>query len=106
LSASIESLEPIAAKADVKLNIAGDPGSWPPIDADGAKLQQSLANIIHNAIKFTPAGGTVTISGERTAAMLKIVITDTGIGIPSEELDLVVRPFHRQRPAYDSRYQG
>src|SRR6185503_3348394 len=38
LSASIESLEPIAAKADVKLNIAGDPGPWPPIDADGAKL--------------------------------------------------------------------
>ena len=106
LSGSIEALEPVAAKADVKLNIAGDPGSWPAIDADGVKLQQSLTNIIHNAVKFTPAGGTVTISGERTGAMLKIVITDTGIGIPSEELDLVVRPFHRQRPAYDSRYQG
>ena len=106
LSGSIEALEPIAAKADVKLNVAGDPGSWPVIDADGVKLQQSLTNIIHNAIKFTPAGGTVMISGERSRAMLKIVITDTGIGIPSEELDLVVRPFHRQRPAYDSRYQG
>ena len=106
LSASIEALEPIATKADVKLNVAGDPGSWPAIDADGAKLQQSLTNIIHNAIKFTPAKGTVTISGERTGAMLKIVITDTGIGIPTEELDLVVRPFHRRRPAYDSRYQG
>ena len=106
LSASIETVEPVAAKADVKLNVAGDPGSWPAIDADGVKLQQSLTNIIHNAVKFTPAGGAVTISGERTGAMLKIVITDTGIGIPSEELDLVVRPFHRQRPAYDSRYQG
>jgi signal transduction histidine kinase len=106
LSGSIEALEPVAAKADVKLNVAGDPGSWPAIDADGVKLQQSLTNIIHNAVKFTPAGGTVTISGERSGAMLKIVITDTGIGIPSEELDLVVRPFHRQRPAYDSRYQG
>jgi two-component system cell cycle sensor histidine kinase PleC len=106
LSASIEALEPVAAKADVRLNVTGDPGSWPAIDADGAKLQQSLTNIIHNAVKFTPAGGTVTISGERSGAMLKIVITDTGIGIPSEELDLVVRPFHRQRPAYDSRYQG
>jgi signal transduction histidine kinase len=106
LSASIETLEPIAAKADIKLNVADDPGSWPAIEADGPKLQQSLTNIIHNAIKFTPPGGTVTISGERTGTMLKIVITDTGIGIPSEELDLVVRPFHRQRPAYDSRYQG
>jgi signal transduction histidine kinase len=106
LSASIEALTPIAAKAEVKLNIANDPRSWPAIDADDAKLQQSLSNILHNAVKFTPPGGTVTISGERAGAMLKIVITDTGIGIPSDELDLVVRPFHRQRPAYDSRYQG
>ena len=106
LSASIEGLVPIAAKAEVKLDIASDPRSWPAIDADDAKLQQSLSNILHNAVKFTPPGGTVTITGERTGAMLKIVITDTGIGIPSDELDLVVRPFHRQRPAYDSRYQG
>jgi signal transduction histidine kinase len=106
LSDSIEALEPVAAKAGVRLDVTGDPGSWPAIDADGAKLQQSLANIIHNAIKFTPPGGTVTISGERSGAMLKITISDTGIGIRQEDLDLVVRPFHRQRPAYDSRYQG
>ncbi len=48
----------------------------------------------------------MTISGERSGAILKIVISDTGIGIRPEDLDLVVRPFHRQRPAYDSRYQG
>jgi signal transduction histidine kinase len=106
LSASIETLEPVASKAGVGLNVAGDPNSWPAIDADDAKLQQSLTNIIHNAVKFTPSGGTVTISGERSGANLRIVITDTGIGIPPEDLDLVVRPFHRQRPAYDSRYQG
>ena len=106
LSASIATLEPVTAKAGVRLTVAGDPGSWPAIDADSAKLQQSLTNIIHNAIKFTLSGGTVTISGERSGALLKIVITDTGIGIPPEDLDLVVRPFHRQRPAYDSRYQG
>jgi signal transduction histidine kinase len=106
LSASIEALESVAAKADVKLNVTGDPGSWPTIEADGAKLQQSLTNIIHNAIKFTLPGGTVTISGERSGSLLKIVISDTGIGIRQEDLDLVVRPFHRQRPAYDSRYQG
>ena len=106
LSASVETLEPVAAKAGVRLNVAGDISAWPAIDADGAKLQQSLTNIIHNAIKFTLSGGTVTISGEKSGATLKIIISDTGIGIRPEELDLVVRPFHRQRPAYDSRYQG
>ena len=106
LSASIESLEATAAKAGVRLNVAGDPASWPAIDADSAKLQQSLTNIIHNAIKFTLSGGTVTILGERSGANLRIAISDTGIGIPPEDIDLVVRPFHRARPAYDSRYQG
>jgi len=106
LSACIDALQPVAAKANIGLNVAGDPASWPAIEADGAKLQQSLVNVIHNAIKFTPPGGTVTISGERSGAMLKLVVSDTGIGIPKSELDLVVRPFHRQRPAYDSRYQG
>jgi len=106
LSASIESLEAAAAKAGVRLNVAGDPASWPAIDADSAKLQQSLTNIIHNAIKFTLSGGTVTILGERSGANLRIAISDTGIGIPPEDIDLVVRPFHRARPAYDSRYQG
>ena len=106
LSASIETLEPVAAKAGVRLNVAGDISTWPAVDADGPKLQQSLTNIIHNAIKFTLSGGIVTISGERSGATLRIVISDTGIGIRPEDLDLVVRPFHRQRPAYDSRYQG
>ena len=106
LSACTETLAPIAGKASVKLAIVGDSASWPAIDADPAKLQQSFTNIIHNAIKFTLAGGSVTISGERVGALLKIKVTDTGIGIRPEELDLVVRPFHRQRPAFDSRYQG
>ena len=106
LSACIEALAPVAGKANVRLSVLGDPGTWPAIDADAAKLQQSFANIIHNAIKFTNAGGTVTISGEPRGAMLRIEIKDTGIGISPEDLDLVVRPFHRRRPAYDSRYQG
>ncbi len=106
LSACMETLAPIAAKANVTLATDGDSASWPAIDADPAKLQQSFTNIIHNAIKFTLAGGSVTITGEQVGTLLKIKISDTGIGILPEDLDLVVRPFHRQRPAFDSRYQG
>ena len=76
------------------------------IDADMAKLQQSLINVIHNAIKFTPAGGNVRISGEAKGQKLTIVVADTGIGIKKEDLPLVVRPFHRREPAFDARYQG
>ncbi|HXI99721.1 MAG TPA: ATP-binding protein [Micropepsaceae bacterium] len=106
LSASLESLAPLAAKSGVKLDIGADMVAWPLIEADAAKLQQSLTNIIHNAIKFTPAQGIVTVSGDCVGDMLKITVTDTGIGIRSEDLALVVRPFHRRKPAFDAAYQG
>ncbi len=106
LAASLETLSPVAAASRVALIAPADAAAWPMIDADMAKLQQSLANIVHNAIKFTPSGGEVRIAGERTGEVLKIVVTDTGIGIKKEDLPLVVRPFHRREPAFDARYQG
>jgi signal transduction histidine kinase len=78
----------------------------PAIGGDAAKLQQSLCNLIHNAIKFTPKDGTVTVSADCVGDFLKIAITDTGIGIRSEDLPLVVQPFHRRKPAYDAAHQG
>ena len=106
LAASLETLAPTAAKADVKLEATGDMARWPAVDGDAAKLQQSLTNLVHNAIKFTPAKGIVTVTGERAGEVLKITITDTGIGIRPEDLPLVVRPFHRRKPAFDAAYQG
>jgi signal transduction histidine kinase len=106
LSASLESLAPLAVKSRVKLEVAADLGAWPLIEADSTKLQQSLTNILHNAIKFTPAGGTVSVSGDCVGDMLKITVTDTGVGIRAEDLDLVMRPFHRRKPAFDAVYQG
>ena len=106
LSATLENLAPVAAKADVTLDVAGDFARWPAVEGDAAKLQQSLWNIVHNAIKFTAKGGTVTVSGDCVGDFLKITITDTGIGIRAEDLPLVVRPFHRGKRAYDAAHQG
>jgi len=106
LSASIETLAPFAAKTDVALEIAGDMGSWPFIDADAGKLQQSLTNIVHNAIKFSRPKGIVTVCGDCVGDMLKITVSDTGAGIRAEDLALVVRPFHRRKPAFDAAHQG
>jgi len=106
LSASLEELRPVAIKAGVELQVTGDLASWPAIDGDAEKLQQSLTNIIHNAIKFTPTRGTVRIAGDTAGEFLRITVTDTGIGIRPEELPLVVRPFHRRKPAFEASYQG
>jgi signal transduction histidine kinase len=106
LSTGLDGLKPIAAKAGVTLEVLGDPACWPTIEADAPKLQQSLVNLIDNAIKFTPQGGSVTISGEAAGQTLQITIADTGIGIGAEDLPLVVRPFHRRKPAFEARHQG
>ena len=76
------------------------------IKGDALKLRQSIANVIHNAIKFTPPGGTVTISSRIESSHLAIRISDTGVGIDPECLKSVVKPFHRLRSALDGHHQG
>jgi signal transduction histidine kinase len=73
---------------------------------DPVKLKQVLVNLLGNAIKFTPAGGQVTISDEVDDASLRIRISDTGIGMRAEEIPLVVQPFYRTTEAYDAKHQG
>ena len=68
----------------------------PQVFIDGAKMEQALMNVLSNALKFTPSGGTITVSAKCTEeneleegsaeSMLQIAIADSGIGIPGEEL--------------------
>lgn len=106
IAGCIDTLSPDAKKAAVALDVQSDLGAWPAVDGDASKLQLSLNNIIHNAIKFTPAGGRVTVAGKAELGFLKIVVADTGVGIRPEDLAVVVRPFHRRKPAFDARHQG
>ncbi len=106
LQTSYWALLPLAKKSGVKTALTGDPNAWPAIEGDADKLQQSFANIIHNAIKFTPPGGHVAVTAEKTDRMLRVIVNDTGIGIQPQDLAAVVRPFHRGRPAFDARHQG
>lgn len=56
---------------------------------DKAKLARAFTNLIQNAIRYTPAGGKIEVKGDRINRELKITVTDTGIGIAPEHLDLV-----------------
>lgn len=67
----------------------------PAIQADYANLERVLVNLIHNAIKFTPAGGEVLLLAERTENGVRFVVRDTGIGIPAEELTRIFERFYR-----------
>lgn len=64
-----------------------------PVVADATRVKQVLNNLISNSIKFTPPGGTITISVEHVDDMLELGVHDSGMGIPSQDLNRVFDRF-------------
>jgi signal transduction histidine kinase len=85
-----------ARSQNLKLNVDCPPDLG-PIDVDERRLKQALCNLISNAIKFTPPGGTISITGriENDEAIFSVV--DTGIGIAAEDQERVFKEFERAR---------
>ena len=98
ISASAETARPMAATADVTLRV-DIPSAAIVVHGDSMRLGQSVDNLISNAIKFTPAGGTVTVSLREEADEAVITVADTGIGIPAVELGQLSTRFFRASTA-------
>lgn len=73
------------------------PPDLPLIEADEQRLRQILANLISNAIKYTPHGGTITVSAEVRDVGVQVAVQDTGIGISPEDQAQVFTRFYRVR---------
>jgi signal transduction histidine kinase len=67
------------------------------VPLDRTRLQTVLANLLDNAVKFTPEGGTVSLTVQREGADAVAIVADTGVGIPLEEQREVFERFHRAR---------
>jgi signal transduction histidine kinase len=76
------------------------------VRADEDKMRQILLNLIANALKFTPAGGTISIRANGSSSEVAIEVTDTGIGIPAEKLESVFEPFVQAKGALKASDQG
>ncbi|MCL5947502.1 MAG: cell wall metabolism sensor histidine kinase WalK, partial [Chloroflexi bacterium] len=63
--------------------------------ADGDRITQVLFNLIDNAMRYTPAGGQIIVSAHQHGRWVEVVVRDTGLGIPEEELPYVFERFHR-----------
>ena len=83
----------IAIKVDL-------PDDFPTILADSAKLRRLLANLLGNAIKFTPKGGEITITGLKQADRVEVRVSDSGIGVPEEALNKIFDRFFQVDSSY------
>ncbi|MGF6346068.1 ATP-binding protein [Variovorax sp. W2I14] len=76
-----------------------------PVKANGAELHEVLANLVHNAIKYTPRGGNITVTVRREASHALAEVCDSGPGIAPERRDSVFERFHRD-PSTDAATKG
>jgi signal transduction histidine kinase len=96
-----------AEAGGVRLNLVVKPG-LAEVETDRTKLLQIVLNMTSNAVKFTPAGGTVTVEAGPDAdrGAYIIIVRDTGIGIAAKDMAEVMRPFGQVRAAQEGRTKG
>jgi two-component system phosphate regulon sensor histidine kinase PhoR len=90
-------LELVAAKArDGEVALTADVSEAISVQADHDRLVQILINLVDNAVKYTPAGGSVTVRARPTAeGRIEVSVSDTGIGIPRADLPRITERFYR-----------
>jgi PAS domain S-box-containing protein len=100
----VESARPAAEQQEILLDCSTEP--VPPIAGDAARLSQLLDNLVSNAIKFTPAGGSVMVTLTANGGSAVIDVSDTGIGIPIAERPRLFERFFRSTLATERAIQG
>ena len=78
----------------------------PEIVADKRAFKQIMINLVSNAVKFTDRGGRVTVGARIDGTAMVVAVEDTGVGISSEDLPKIGKPFFQARTAYDRRHDG
>jgi two-component system phosphate regulon sensor histidine kinase PhoR len=95
----VKRFAPQAERAGLRLSAEVAAGEELAVQGDEERLAQALANLLHNAIKFTPAGGQVTISTTAQDGEVAIAVRDTGIGISPEDRTRIFERFYKAAEA-------
>jgi signal transduction histidine kinase len=67
----------------------------PPVMADTQMIEEVLDNLVDNAVKYSPEGSKITISGKRTEGLVRVTVSDEGIGIPEKGMQRLFERFYR-----------
>jgi signal transduction histidine kinase len=95
----------IAADQDVALTLELD-NDLPPAEIDSERMAQVLSNLLDNALRHTPAGGQISVAVETDADGIAVAVTDTGPGVPAEQLPHLFQRFWRGDPSRSRRTGG
>ncbi|HET9598300.1 MAG TPA: hybrid sensor histidine kinase/response regulator, partial [Anaeromyxobacteraceae bacterium] len=103
---AVEDLAPTArATHDVEVTFAGGPAEL-IVCCDGARVEQIVANLVGNGVKYTLPGGHVRVALAREAGQAVLVVQDDGIGIARENLEAIFEPFVQVASAFDRSRTG
>ena len=99
LRRSVEAFRARAEAEGVELSIY-TPADFPLVTMDRTRIAQVVANLLENAIRHTPSGGRVEVRlGEAAIAKATVTVSDSGEGIPTQELPNIFERFHRVDPS-------
>ncbi|TEU14490.1 MAG: GAF domain-containing protein [Anaerolineales bacterium] len=102
---ALKSAEAAATKAGIVLE-ADIPETLPPVWADRNCLEQIFDNILGNAIKFSPDGGKIIVCIREEGEYLRVAVSDTGIGIPNDQLERIFERFYQVNGSPTRRFGG
>jgi len=102
---ALQSCEVAAMNAGISLQLDA-PDELPPILVDRDRINQVFDNLLGNAIKFSPRGGTITIRVEAVDDIVRLTIADTGVGIPADKLERVFDRFYQVDGSATRRFGG
>src|SRR5262249_1845606 len=91
----VEDVRPLAEAKRLALRLEVDAGSLGRVAGDPGQLRQALVNLIDNAVKYTPEGGSVTVRVGSAPGGVAVTVADTGEGIPADHLPRVFDRFYR-----------